>query len=100
MDCVFCKITDQEKILYKTDNLIVIKDIYPDSRIHYLIIPKKHIKSVNHLKNDDISLMGEMIMMAKTISLKENIKGYKLCINVGRAGGQVIDHIHMHLLAK
>ena len=103
MDCVFCKIIKKKKIeevLYETDDLIVIKDLYPDERIHYLIIPKKHIKSINNINNDDIGLMGEMIMMAKVISLKENINGYKLGINVGRAGGQIIDHIHMHLLAK
>jgi len=87
-------------IIYEDDNLIAFNDIKPLAPIHILIIPKKHIISVNHLKEEDKELMGELILAARKIAVNKNLKGYKLAFNVGREGGQIIDHIHLHLLAK
>jgi len=99
IECIFCQL-NKENFLYETDELIVVKDIKPKARTHYLIIPKKHIESVDKLEDKDVKLMGELFIMAKRIAEKENIVGYKLIVNVGRVGGQIIDHIHMHLLAN
>jgi len=101
-DCIFCKIIDKEKpsdIIYENDEIIVIKDANPKTPVHLLIIPKKHISSVNHIEVEDKALMGDLILTAKKVAKEENLKGYKLLINVGKEGGQIVDHIHLHLLS-
>jgi len=102
-DCIFCKIAKKEEkaeIIHENDNLIVFKDIKPKAPIHYLIVPKKHIKSINELKEENKGLIGEMVLTAKKIAGKVGIKdsGYKLIFNVGRGGGQIVDHLHLHVL--
>lgn len=102
MACIFCEIVNKKRpssILYEDSNVIVIKDIYPKAPVHLLVIPKKHIVSVNHLEIKDKTLMGEMILAAQKIAEEKNLKNYKLLINVGRESGQLVDHIHMHLMA-
>ncbi len=104
MDCLFCKIAQETvpaSIIYKDDEFVVFKDINPKAPIHILIIPRKHIVSINHLEAEDESLIGKMFLTAKKIAKKLEIdeKGYKLVFNVGRGGGQIIDHLHLHLLA-
>jgi len=103
MDCLFCKIINKEvdsEIVFENNKIIVIKDINPKAPVHLLIIPKKHIDSIKHIKEEDRELMGELFLAAKKIGEDKNLTGYKLIVNVGRQGGQIIDHIHMHLLAK
>jgi histidine triad (HIT) family protein len=102
MECIFCKIIKKEipsEIVYETDKVIVFKDIHPKAKIHLLILPKKHIISVNHLKETDKELMGELILSAQKIARGKKLKGYRLIINVGREGGQLISHLHLHLLS-
>ena len=102
MDCIFCKIINKEKpadLVYENDKFIVIKDINPKMSVHLLIIPKKHIHSVDEFEEGDKELIGEMILSAKQIAKEKNLAGYKLLINVGRKAGQVVDHIHIHLLS-
>jgi len=102
MDCLFCKIAKKEipsEIVYEDEQFVVFKDTNPQAPVHLLIIPKKHIPSVNHIEIEDKSLMGELILTAQKIAREKNIKGYKLQINVGRDGGQLIDHLHLHLLS-
>ena len=102
MNCLFCKIAKGEvssEIVYEDDKFIAFKDISPKAPIHLLIVPKKHIESVNHLELKDKELMGELFVVVKKIAKEKNLKGYKLLINVGRDGGQVIDHLHLHLLS-
>jgi len=102
MTCLFCKIAKKEEaanIIYEDNKFIAFKDIYPKASFHILIVPKKHISSINHLKIDDKTLMGELILVAQEIARQNNLKGYKLLINVGREGGQIIDHLHLHLLS-
>jgi histidine triad (HIT) family protein len=102
-DCVFCNIvnkTIESELLFENENLIVIKDILPKAPVHLLIIPRKHILSINHIEGDDEKLVGETILVAKEMAKKFGVDetGYKLIFNVGRDGGQVIAHLHMHLL--
>ena len=103
-DCIFCQIangqTDTE-ILYQTDTLVVFKDINPAAPVHLLIVPKKHIRSVNDLTDADQPILSEMVMVAKEMALQQGVdkSGYRIVINVERGGGQVVFHLHMHLIA-
>jgi len=103
MNCLFCNIAKGEKkaeIVYENDKVIAFKDIHPKAPVHLLIVPKKHIPSLFHLEIKDKTLMGELILVAQKIAKEKNLKGYRLKINVGRPAGQIIDHLHLHLLAK
>lgn len=102
MECVFCKIIKKElpaDIVYEDKEVIAFRDINPKAPIHYLIVPKKHIESVNHLRESDELLVGKLIFTAQKIAKEKGIKAYNLLINVGREAGQVIDHLHLHFLA-
>lgn len=102
-DCIFCKIIKGEtpsEIIYQDQNFVALKDINPKAPIHLLIIPKKHIISINHLEKEDKELMGELFLIAKKVAKIAGVKdsGYKLVFNVGKGGGQLIFHLHLHLL--
>jgi len=102
MDCIFCKIINKEvpsEVVYEDDKIIAFKDINPKAPVHFLIVPKKHIVSVNHLEMQDKAIMADLVFVAQKISREKNLKGYKLVINVGSDGGQAIDHLHLHLLS-
>ena len=103
MECIFCEIIKGKvpaEVIYQDEGFIVFKDINPKAPIHILIIPKKHIVSINHLENEDKILIGELFLIAKKIATEIGLKdkGYKLVFNVGSGGGQIIDHLHLHLL--
>ena len=102
-ECIFCKIANGEiptKFLYEDDILVVFKDINPHAPVHILIVPKKHIRSINDLAENDREIISHMIMVGKNIAKKESVQssGYKLLFNVERGGGQVIFHLHLHLI--
>ncbi len=102
-DCLFCRIVGGEipaKIRYENNKFIAFDDINPNAPVHILIIPKKHIASVNDLKEEDSDLMGRMILLARNIAKKNNLdqSGYRLIINSGPDAGQVVFHLHMHIL--
>ncbi len=102
-DCIFCKIAKKEvpaEIVYEDEKVIAFPDINPKAPIHILIIPKKHIPSVDHVEIEDKTLMGDLILAAQKIARDRNLKGYKLQINVGRPAGQLVDHLHLHLLNR
>jgi len=101
--CLFCKIINKEQkadIVYQDDQLIVFKDINPKAAVHLLIVSKKHIKSINELIEEDNILVSQMIFLAKSLAKERGIAemGYRLTFNVGRGGGQLIDHLHLHLM--
>lgn len=102
-NCIFCKIIHkqiQSEVLYEDEDLIVFKDVKPSAPIHLLIVPKKHIASVNDIVEDDVNMVGRIVYRAKKMAEEQGVaqKGYKLIFNCGKEGGQVIDHIHLHLL--
>jgi histidine triad (HIT) family protein len=102
-DCTFCKILSGEiptAFLFENDIAVVFKDIKPAAPVHLLIVPKKHIRSVNDLTADDGKIVSAMITIAKDMAKKLSIaaSGYKLLFNVERGGGQVIFHLHLHLI--
>lgn len=102
-DCVFCNIINKTlsaEILFENDRLIVIRDILPKAPVHLLIIPKEHIISAHHLDASHKDMVWESVAVAQEMAKKFGIAdtGYKLVVNVGRDGGQVIPHLHMHVL--
>ncbi len=102
-NCIFCKIINGElpaDFVYKGENIVAFKDINPQAPIHILIVPKKHIRSINDIKEEDSSLLAEMIMVAKQLAkdLGTAESGYKLFFNVEKGGGQLIFHVHLHLI--
>lgn len=100
-DCVFCRIIKKEiptEIEFEDENLIVFKDIHPKTEIHFLIVPKKHIASIKTLAEIDKNLAAEILLIAKKMGEKSKLSGYRLIFNVGRKGGQIVDHLHLHFL--
>ncbi|MFA6028098.1 MAG: histidine triad nucleotide-binding protein [Patescibacteria group bacterium] len=102
-NCLFCRIIKKEipaDIIFENDNLIIFKDIHPKAPVHLLIVPKKHIASVNDIVAEDKNIIGEIFLQAKEIAkkLKLDESGYRLIVNTGKNGGQVIFHIHCHLV--
>ena len=103
MNCIFCKIINKEipaDIVYQDDEIIAFKDIAPVAPVHLLIIPKKHILSVNNLELEDKELIGRLFLTARKIAKEQGVSGtgYRLVINIGKDAGQTIDHLHLHLL--
>lgn len=102
-ECVFCKILDGEapaSIVYKDELVTAFRDIHPVAPTHILIIPNKHITSVNDISSQDEPVLGHLFTIAKKIAAQEGISesGYRLIVNTGAHGGQVIFHLHMHLM--
>ncbi|MDD5547765.1 MAG: histidine triad nucleotide-binding protein [Candidatus Pacebacteria bacterium] len=100
-DCIFCKIINREipaDFVLENDKLVAFKDIKPSAPIHYLIVPKEHIQSIAHLEGNHRDVLASLIYSAKDLASKLNLKGYKLAFNVGREGGQIVDHLHLHLM--
>jgi len=100
---VFEMILDKEiesEIIYEDDDIFSIQDINPVARIHLLIIPKKRINTINNLSDEDTSLVGKMIQVAKDLAKKFEIdeSGYRLIFNTNDDGGQTVYHIHLHLI--
>ena len=103
MDCLFCKIIAGEipaKIRYRDEYVVAFDDISPQAPQHQLIIPIKHIPTVNDIGSEDNELIGRMIqaagMMAKQAGIAED--GYRLVMNCNKDGGQVVFHLHLHML--
>jgi len=99
--CVFCQIANKKiptHFVFETAGIVAFKDIKPSAPVHYLIIPKEHVKSVAHLNETHDAIAAELIFAARDLADKLGLKGYKLVFNVGSEGGQVIDHLHLHLL--
>ncbi len=103
--CLFCQISNGEtstEILFENDTLVVFKDINPAASVHLLIVPKRHIRSINDLTEADRPILSEMLMVGKEMAGRYGVakSGYRFFINVERGGGQVIFHLHMHLIAN
>ncbi len=103
MECLFCKIIKKEipaKIAFEDKEILAFHDINPIAPVHILIIPKKHIESINDLRDEERLLVGKMILTARALADKLGISkgGYKLLFRVGENGGQEIPHIHLHLI--
>ncbi|MBL7125395.1 MAG: histidine triad nucleotide-binding protein [Dehalococcoidales bacterium] len=103
MDCIFCQIVAGKvpsEIIHQDEEVIAFHDINPQAPIHLIIIPKRHIPSLTHLSEAEAQLMGHMVNIANQLAKREGIfeSGYRLVVNCGKEGGQVVPHLHLHLL--
>lgn len=101
--CLFCKIIAGEvpaEKVSETQSIVAIKDINPAAPVHILLMPKKHIATIDDLKEEDKQLVGEVYLMAKTIAQQKGINeaGYRIVANCNSGAGQSVFHIHFHLL--
>jgi len=102
-ECLFCKIINNEAkatIVYRDEQATAFRDIHPAAPTHILIVPNKHIESVNRLEPVDEAAVGHLFTIARQLAAQEGIAedGYRLIINNGADAGQVIFHLHLHLL--
>ena len=102
--CVFCRIAARESpadIEYEDDDILAFKDLYPKAPIHLLIIPKRHIDSIARLEPGDDALVGRCVRVARLLAARAGYgeRGYRLSCNTGPEGGQVVYHLHFHLMA-
>lgn len=101
-DCIFCKIVNKEipsAFVYENETLVVFKDISPKAPVHLLIVPRKHIRSINDLTAADQPIVSELIFIAQRMAREMAIDttGYNLLFNVEKGGGQEVFHLHLHL---
>lgn len=102
-DCIFCQIIRGEKpaeLVYRGDSVVAFKDMNPHAPVHILLVPKKHIRSINDLAEADRPVVSELIFRAQKIAKDLGIarSGYRLAFNVERGGGQFVFHLHLHLV--
>ena len=100
-DCIFCKIVAGElpsDQLYEDRDVVVFKDIKPQAPFHGIIIPKSHIATLNDLRDEQAELVGRFFVIARDLAAEHGLPGYRVVLNTNAEGGQVVFHIHMHLL--
>lgn len=102
-DCLFCKMVSgeiQPDIVMETDDILAFRDINPQAPTHILIIPKRHIGTINDITAEDTEIMGKLYQVAKEIAAQEGLSepGYRTVMNCNAHGGQAVYHIHLHLL--
>jgi histidine triad (HIT) family protein len=102
-DCLFCRIIDGEipsDVIYESDTALAFRDINPQAPTHVLVIPRKHVSTINDIGEDDQPLVGSLFTAAKEIAATEGLAddGYRVVMNCGEGAGQSVFHIHLHLL--
>ena len=103
-DCLFCKMVAGEikpDTVYEDENVLAFRDISPQAPMHVLVIPKRHISTLNDLAEDDAQLAGQLTLAAAKVAEQEGVadSGYRTVMNCNADGGQTVFHIHMHVLA-
>jgi histidine triad (HIT) family protein len=103
-DCLFCRVVRKEipsSVVYEDDRLLVFNDINPQAPLHALIVPKRHIPSLNDLSADDDQIIGEMVRRAAAVAREKGYgdRGFRTVFNTNAEAGQTVFHIHLHLLA-
>lgn len=103
MDCLFCKFISGEipvNKVYEDDNFIIIRDIAPQAKNHFLAIPKKHYKYLKDMTKADSAVLGEILAtIPKLEDVLELKNGYRLVVNQGDDAGQTVPHLHIHILS-
>jgi histidine triad (HIT) family protein len=102
-DCLFCKMTNGEikpNKVYEDEEILAFRDIAPQAPTHVLIVPKRHISTLNDLQQEDAALVGKLYLAAKEVAQAEGIaeRGYRTLINCNAEAGQSVFHVHLHLL--
>lgn len=101
--CIFCEMVENKRrvdVVHRDARVIAFRDIHPVGPTHILIVPTRHIASVNEMQSEDAPLLGELIYVAQRLALEENIahSGFRLILNTGPDGGQTVFHLHLHLI--
>ncbi len=102
-DCLFCNFVERKlpkAFIFEDGEMVAFRDIHPKAPTHLLLISKRHIPSLAYTSQDDAPLLGRLLYRIKLLAEQEGVEqsGYKVVMNCGRHGGQVIDHLHIHLL--
>ena len=102
MDCIFCKIAAGEipvPKLHVDDRIVAFRDNNPQAPVHFLVIPRVHLRSLAHTAHEHAALLGDMLAIAADLARSEGLEtGYRTVINAGADGGQTVDHLHIHVL--
>lgn len=103
MNCLFCKISQKDipaDIVFENDEVVAFRDLHPQAPVHILVIPKKHISSINEITEEDELLVGKLVITAKKLAKEQGIdeNGFRVIMNCNQHGGQTVFHIHLHLL--
>jgi histidine triad (HIT) family protein len=101
--CLFCRIAAGEipaTVVHETPETLAFRDIMPRAPTHVLVIPRRHLASIDALGPDDLELAGRLLLVAGEVARQEGIaeRGYRVISNVGTWGGQTVDHLHLHLM--
>jgi histidine triad (HIT) family protein len=100
-DCIFCKIVAGElpsDKLYEDERVVCFRDINPVAPVHGLIIPRRHVATLDDFDNEDTHLLGHMMLVARRIAAEHELPGYRVTMNVNPEGGQVVYHAHLHIM--
>lgn len=102
-DCLFCNIASKNipaDLVFESDDVVAFRDINPQAPTHVLIIPRRHIETINDLSESDAETVGKLFIAAKEIAAQEGISdpGFRVVMNCNEAAGQTVFHIHLHLL--
>ena len=102
-DCLFCKMINgeiQPDTVYEDDDVLAFRDINPQAPTHFLVIPKRHIATINDLNSDDAELVGKLYLAAKQVAEQEGVAadGFRTVMNCNAGAGQTVFHIHLHVL--
>jgi histidine triad (HIT) family protein len=103
-DCVFCRIVARQtaaEVEYEDEHVMAFKDIYPKAPVHLLIVPKRHIASIAQMQAGDVEVIGRCFLVARQLGEARGFgdKGYRISVNTGPEGGQVVYHVHFHFTA-
>jgi histidine triad (HIT) family protein len=102
-DCIFCRIADHEipsKLLYEDEDIVAFEDAAPQAPVHFLVIPRKHVAAVKDMPASEADLLGRMLRMGASLAKEKGLEpnGYRFVLNYGKDGGQLVDHLHLHVL--
>lgn len=100
-DCIFCRIVGGEvdaDRLYEDDEVLAFRDIAPKAPVHGLVIPKRHVATLDDFDSGDSALLGRLMLVAKQIAAEHDLEGYRVVMNINSLGGQIVFHAHLHIL--
>ena len=99
-DCIFCKIVAGEipcKKVYEDEEFFAFHDINPIAKVHFMIVPKRHVDSLQECGATDEGMLGRLLLLAPKLAREQGLSGFKTTINTGKEGGQVVFHLHVHV---
>ena len=99
--CLFCKIVAGQlpaERLYEDETVLAFKDIHPQAPFHGLIVPKVHVATLNDFTAEQSALVGRLLLTAQRLAAEHGLPGYRVAMNVNREGGQIVFHVHLHVL--